>query len=149
MILHLLPHINASPNAIATVLLVAGVILIKQKHISAHKRCMITAFGVSTLFLLLYVTHKFARSSAGSDLHTTFNREGVANQVYLLILFTHVGLAMVVPVVAIRLIRLAVTERFEHHRRLARIGLPIWLYVSITGVVIYLLLYHWNPPPLG
>ncbi len=149
MILHLLPHINASLNAIATVLLVAGVILIKQKHIAAHKRCMITAFGVSTLFLLLYITHKFARSSAGSDLHTTFNREGAAKQVYLFILFTHVSLAMVVPVVAIRLIRLALTERFEHHRRLARIGLPIWLYVSITGVVIYLLLYHWNPPPLG
>lgn len=101
------------------------------------------------LFLMLYVTHKFARSSAGSDLHTTFNREGVAKQVYLFILFTHVGLAMVVPVIAIRLIRLALMKRFEHHRQLARIGLPIWLYVSITGVVIYLLLYHWNPPPLG
>ena len=149
MSLHILPHINASLNAIATVLLVAGVILIKRKQITAHKRCMITAFSVSTLFLLLYVTHKFARSSAGSDLHTTFNREGAAKLAYLFILFTHVVLAMVVPVIAIWLIALAVTQRFNQHRRLARIGLPVWLYVSVTGVVIYLLLYHWNPPPPG
>ena len=143
----LLPHINASLNALAIVLLIAGVIFIKRQRVAAHKRCMITAFGVSTLFLVLYVAHKLARSSAGGELHTTFNRQGAVKVAYYFILLTHVVLAMVVPVIAIVLIRLAVKERFDQHRRLARIGLPVWLYVSVTGVVIYLLLYHWDPPP--
>ena len=112
-----LPAINASLNALAGVLLVIGLILIKRKHIQAHKRCMLTAFGVSCVFLLLYLTDKVIKRG----IHTQFNAEGVVQKLYYAMLISHVLLAMTVPVLAIWLIRLALAERFDKHRRLARI----------------------------
>ncbi len=103
---------------------------------------MICAFGVSSLFLLLYVSHKVSRNFE----NTTFNVEGWAKTAYLLLLGSHVLLAMTVPIIAIVLIRLGLRDDRVRHRRLARIGWPIWIYVSVTGVVIYLLLYPFNPP---
>ena len=147
MDLSFLPHVNASLNAASTVLLLVGLVMIRQKRVSAHKTCMITAFGASSVFLVLYVVHKAWRATAGTGLHTVFNHAGAIKVIYFVILLTHLVLAMAVPVLAIWLIRLGLAERFDRHRRVARVGYPIWLYVSVTGVLIYLMLYHWNPTP--
>ena len=139
-----LPPINATLNAVATVLLVVGRGLARRGEIARHRLVMITAFGVSSLFRLLYVSHKVSRNFES----TTFNVEGWAKTAYLVLLGSLVLLAMTVPIIAIALIRLGLRDDRERHRRLARIGWPIWMYVSVTGVVIYLLLYHFNPPVL-
>ena len=102
---------------------------------------MISAFAVSSLFLLLYVTHKIWRNFE----NTTFNVEGWAKTAYLVLLGSHVLLAMTVPVFAISLIVLGLRDNRARHRRIARIGWPVWMYVSVTGVLIYLLLYPFNP----
>lgn len=139
-----LPPINATLNAIATVLLVVGRGLARRGEVVRHRVVMIAAFGVSSLFLLLYVSHKVSRNFE----NTTFNVEGWAKTAYLVLLGSHVLLAMTVPIIAIVLIRLGLRDDRERHRRLARIGWPIWLYVSVTGVAIYLLLYPFNPPAI-
>ena len=137
-----LPPINATLNATATVLLVVGRRLVRRGEVARHRLVMIAAFGVSSLFLLLYVSHKVSRNFE----NTTFNVEGWAQIAYLVLLGSHVLLAMTVPIIAIVLIRLGLRDDRQRHRRLARIGWPIWIYVSVTGVVIYLLLYPFNPP---
>lgn len=139
-----LPPINATLNAIATVLLVVGRRLARRGEVERHRIVMISAFGVSSLFLLFYVSHKVSRNFE----NTTFNAEGWAKVAYLVLLGSHILLAMTVPIIAIALIRLGLRDDRERHRRLARIGWPIWIYVSVTGVVIYLLLYPFNPPAI-
>ncbi len=139
----LLPPINAALNACATVLLVYGRGLARRGEVERHRRVMISAFAVSSLFLVLYVGHKVSRSFE----NTAFNAEGWAHGAYLVLLASHVLLAMTVPVFAIWLIRLGLRDERARHRRIARIAWPIWIYVSITGVLIYLLLYPCNPPP--
>ena len=139
-----LPPINAALNAIATVLLVVGRQLVRRGEVARHRLVMIAAFGVSSLFLLLYVSHKVSRNFE----NTTFNVEGWAKTAYLVLLGSHVLLAMTVPIFAIALIALGLRDERERHRRLARIGWPIWIYVSVTGVAIYLLLYPFNPPAI-
>jgi len=142
----LLPRTNAALNALAATLLVVGLVLIKQRRINAHRNCMISTFAISALFLVLYLLHKFWKAATGRDMHTSFNREGLAKTLYLAILFTHLTLALSVPVLATWLIRLGLKRRDRTHRRLAKVAFPIWMYVSITGVLIYFMLYHWNPP---
>jgi len=141
--LSFLPAVNASLNAVATVLLVRGRLLIRAGRVAAHRRTMLTAFAVSALFLALYLLHKASRGFE----NTTFHAEGAAKVAYLLFLASHVLLAMTVPVFAILLIRHGLAGRIARHRRLARIAWPIWMYVSVTGVAIYLLLYPLNPGP--
>jgi uncharacterized membrane protein YozB (DUF420 family) len=141
--LSFLPGVNAMLNATAAVLLFVGRRLARAHRVDAHRRVMITAFAVSTLFLVLYVAHKASRGFV----NTEFNVQGVAHTAYLVMLATHVVLAMTVPVFAIALITLGLRGRFERHRRLARVAWPIWMYVSVTGVLIYLLLYPLNPLP--
>lgn len=143
MDLSALPAVNASLNAIAAVLLVRGRALIRRGHVDAHRRTMLTAFAVSTLFLALYLLHKASRSFE----NTTFHAEGTAKLAYLVLLVSHVALAATVPVFAITLVTLGLRGRIARHRRLARVAWPIWMYVSVTGVVIYVLLYHLNPAP--
>ena len=104
---------------------------------------MIAAFGVSSLFLACYVAHKAAKDFE----NTTFHAVGAAKAAYLVLLASHVTLAMAVPILAVALIVLGLRGRFERHRRIARWAWPIWMYVSVTGVVIYVLLYHLNPVP--
>ncbi len=104
-------------------------------------RSMIAAFGISCLFLTLYIIHKVWRDFE----HTPFNGEGAAKLAYLLILFSHLALAVTVPVLAIAMIRLGLRGRLDAHRRLAKLAWPVWMYVSVTGVVIYVMLYHLNP----
>lgn len=141
----LLPPINAGLNAVATGLLVYGRRLVLRGEVERHRKVMISAFGVSSLFLVLYLGHKVSRNFE----NTTFNAEGWAKVAYLTLLASHVLLAMSVPVFAIWLIRLGLRDERERHRRVARIAWPIWIYVSITGVLIYLLLYPFNPPPIA
>lgn len=141
MDLSFLPTVNAGLNAVAASLLVVGRRLARQGRIDEHRRVMLSAFGVSTLFLFFYVSHKASKSFE----NTTFNVEGAAKLAYLVLLFTHVVLAAAVPVLAILLIRWGLRDEREKHRRLARIAWPVWMYVSVTGVLIYVLLYLVNP----
>ena len=142
MDLSIIPPVNAALNATATLLLIFGRRLAKQGQFARHKRVMISAFVVSSFFLLFYVSHKVSRNFE----NTTFNVDGWAKIAYLVLLGSHVLLAMTVPVFAITLITLGLKDDRARHKRIARIGWPIWIYVSVTGVVIYLLLYPFNPP---
>jgi uncharacterized membrane protein YozB (DUF420 family) len=134
---HDLPAVNATLNATSAVLLVTGYRLIRQGRRQAHQRVMLTAFGVSILFLISYLVY---HAQVGS---VRYPHTGILRQVYLTILLTHTVLAVSVPVLAIITLRRALKERFDKHRRLARWTLPIWLYVSVTGVVVYLMLYQY------
>jgi putative membrane protein len=140
----ILPAADATLNAIAAVLLVIGYLLIKQGRELAHKRVMLAAFGVSTVFLACYLTyHIGARLSGRGELR--FVGPLAVKRVYLAILVSHVLLAFTVPFLAITTIWLGLKDRRAAHRKLAWWTFPIWLYVSVTGVVIYLLLYHVYP----
>jgi len=139
--LSFLPAVNASLNAVAAVLLVIGRRLIRQGRIAAHRRVMLSAFAVSSLFLLFYVTHKVSRDFE----NTTFHATGAAKNAYLAMLASHVVLAATVPFLAITLVVLGLRDRRALHRRIARVAWPIWMYVSVSGVMIYLLLYPFNP----
>ncbi len=141
MDLSFLPTVNAALNTLAACLLLVGRHLAKAQRIEAHRRVMLSAFGVSSLFLGLYVTHKVWRNFE----NTSFNMEGFAHTAYLVVLFSHVVLAMFVPVLAIALIVFGLRGSIARHRKLARVAWPIWMYVSLTGVLIYLLLYPLNP----
>ena len=141
MDLGFLPAVNAALNTTATVLLVRGRRLARAGAREAHRRTMLAAFAVSSAFLVLYVAHKASRGFV----NTPFHAVGFAKAAYLVLLFTHVTLAATVPFFAIALITLAARDRVATHRRVARIAWPIWIYVSVTGVVIYVLLYHLNP----
>jgi uncharacterized membrane protein YozB (DUF420 family) len=131
-----LPLVNAVLNTIALVLLVTGYAMIRQRRITAHRRCMIAAFLVSTVFLTTYLTYRFAGQEK------KFGGQGWIRPVYFSILFSHVVLAATVPFLAARTLYLAWRRYWPQHRKIARITLPIWLYVSITGVMVYLLLFR-------
>jgi uncharacterized membrane protein YozB (DUF420 family) len=131
-----LPALNATLNAVATVLLTAGWILITRKQRDAHRLCMLSAFGVSAAFLTSYLIYHF---NVGS---VPFQKTGTIRTVYLTILFTHIVLAAaIVPMILVTLSR-ALSQRFDKHRKIARWTMPLWLYVSVTGVVIYVMLYR-------
>jgi len=131
-----LPAVNAALNGAASVLLVWGYTLIRRRRIQAHQRVMLAAFAVSVLFLVSYLVY---HSQAGS---VRFQRTGLIRTIYFTVLLTHTVLAAAVPVLAVLTLRRALQERFDRHRRLARWTLPIWLYVSLTGVIIYVMLYQ-------
>jgi uncharacterized membrane protein YozB (DUF420 family) len=131
-----LPSINAFLNATAAVLLVWGYSLIRQKRFETHRKVMQTAFVVSCLFLLCYLIYHFQVG------HVVFQKSGLIRTVYLSLLTSHTILAATVPVLAIITLRRGLSKRFDRHRQIARWTLPVWLYVSVTGVVVYLMLYH-------
>jgi uncharacterized membrane protein YozB (DUF420 family) len=131
-----LPTLNASLNAVATGFLFAGWWLIRRGRIEAHRKCMLAAFAASCLFLIFYVIYHV---QAGSR---PFQGQGPIRLVYFTILITHVVLAAgIVPMALVTLVR-GLRRDDDRHRRLARWTWPIWMYVSVTGVVIYLMLYH-------
>ena len=133
----LLPTVNATLNALSAVLLVWGYLLIRRQQIERHRRVMKTAFATSCLFLVCYLVY---HSQVGS---VPFHHEGTPlRTVYLSILLTHTILAATVPVLAVITLRRGLSGRYDKHRRIARWTLPIWLYVSVTGVVVYVMLYH-------
>ena len=131
-----LPHLNAALNALAGTLLTIGYFLIKAGRIEAHRRCMIAAFVVSALFLASYVTY---HANVGSR---PFPGTGLVRTIYFTILIPHVILAAAVLPLALITLRRGLRRDDVRHRRLARWTLPIWLFVSVTGVVVYLMLYR-------
>jgi uncharacterized membrane protein YozB (DUF420 family) len=133
--IHPLATTNAVLNAIATILLVSGWVFIRRGRVAAHRAAMVAAFATSAVFLACYLTYHWLVG------HVPFRGVGTVRTVYFAILISHILLAVAVPGLALRMFFLAWRGRFDAHRRLGRITLPIWLYVSVTGVVIYLMLY--------
>jgi uncharacterized membrane protein YozB (DUF420 family) len=131
-----LPALNASLNAISAALLVTGWMLIKRGRIEQHRRCMLAAFGTSALFLASYVVY---HANIGSR---PFQGQGPIRVVYFAILITHVVLAAAILPLSLVTLRRGLTAQYDRHVRIARWTLPIWLYVSITGVVVYVMLYR-------
>lgn len=131
-----LPLVNAILNSIALALLIIGYVMIRRRRIVAHRRCMVAAFFVSTAFLATYLTYRFAGQEK------KFGGQGWIRPVYYSILFSHVVLAATVPFLAVRTLYLAWRRNWPKHRKIARITLPIWIYVSITGVMVYVLLFR-------
>lgn len=132
----ILPTVNAALNASCTVMLVAGFIFIRQRRFVAHKACMLGAVALSTAFLVTYLLHHI---SAGS---VRFQGDGVLKGVYLAFLIPHVVLALPIVPLALFTIYRGWTGRFAKHKKIARWTLPIWLWVSVSGVIVYAMLYH-------
>jgi putative membrane protein len=131
-----LPKLNAVLNSLSAIFLVMGYVFIRRKNMPAHKACMLTAFATSTLFLISYLTYHYNTGIR------RFAGQGTVRDVYLTILLTHTVLAaVIVPLVLITL-RRAFKAAFARHVKIARWTLPIWMYVSVTGVVVYWMLYR-------
>jgi len=136
MSVHDLPALNATLNGIAGMLLLIGWVLIRSRRIEAHRICMIAAFGTSSLFLASYLIY---HAQVGS---VPFTRQGFVRPLYFTILLTHVVLAAATLPLALITLSRGLKARFAKHRAIARWTLPIWLYVSVTGVLVYVLLYQ-------
>ncbi len=136
MSVHDLPAVNATLNALSGVLLLAGYLMMRARRIDLHRRCMIAAFTASSLFLVSYVIY---HAQVGS---VHFTRQGFVRPLYFTILTTHVTLAALVLPLAVVTLSRGLKGRFAQHRRIARWTFPIWMYVSITGVLVYVLLYQ-------
>jgi uncharacterized membrane protein YozB (DUF420 family) len=136
MLVQILPHVTAALNAVAGLLLVIGLVLIKSGRKQAHRAVMTTAVAVSALFLVTYLIHHMVTPLFA------FAGHGVIRPIYFTMLFSHVTLAVLVtPLVIITFLR-ARRGAFDRHRALARWTYPVWLYVSVTGIIVYLMLYH-------
>ena len=133
-----LPALNAILNSVSAILLVTGYFFIRQKKIQAHKVSMISAFVTSTLFLTSYLIYHFSKELGP----TRFRGEGIIRPIYFFILITHTALAVtIVPMIFVTFSR-ALKKKFDPHRKIARWTLPLWMYVSVTGVIVYLMLYQ-------
>ncbi len=132
----LLPTLNAGLNSVAAVCLVLGYRFIRQKNVRAHRACMMTAFAASSLFLVTYLIH---HAQVGS---VPFRGQGLLRGVYFAFLIPHVLLAAAIVPLALFTLYRGYMARIEQHRRIARYTLPIWLYVSLSGVIVYFMLYH-------
>ncbi len=131
-----LPHLNALLNTVSAILLLTGYCLIRRRNVAAHRRCMLAALGSSALFLISYLVYHF---SVGS---VRFEGQGWIRLVYFAVLVSHTVLATaIVPLVLVTVVR-ALRRRFDRHRDIARWTLPLWLYVSVTGVAVYWMLYR-------
>ncbi|MBL8815725.1 MAG: DUF420 domain-containing protein [Planctomyces sp.] len=137
------PTLNASLNGMSTILLLMGFVSIKRGNRLAHRNLMISAFLVSVLFLGSYLSYHYLLGKYSGEHGRQFEGADSAKTLYFSILIPHVLLAVSVPVLAIRVFQHAFAKRWEKHRKLAKIAFPIWLFVSVTGVVIYWMLYHW------
>jgi uncharacterized membrane protein YozB (DUF420 family) len=138
----LLATVNASLNAIAAVLLGAGFYYIRRRRIEAHRICMISAFAVSVVFLICYLTYHYQVGDV------RFQGHGAVRPVYFTILISHIILAVATVPLAILTLRRALRSRFDAHRRIARWTWPVWMYVSVTGVIVYLMVYHIYGPAI-
>jgi putative membrane protein len=128
--------VNASLNATSALALLVGFAFIRRKAVDRHRRAMLTAVGASALFLVFYVTRVLLTGTH------EFAGEGLARVTYRAVLFSHMILAVIVLPFVLRLLWLARQERFEEHRKLARFVFPVWAYVSVTGLIVYILLYQ-------
>jgi uncharacterized membrane protein YozB (DUF420 family) len=136
MTVHDLPAVNATLNALSGILLVAGFLLIRSGRREQHRAVMLAAFATSAVFLVFYVIY---HAQVGS---VRFTRPGLVRPIYFTILITHVVLAAAVLPLALITLTHGLKERFPRHRAIARWTFPIWLYVSVTGVLVYVLLYQ-------
>lgn len=134
-----LPVVNACLNGTAFVFLLLGLRAVKAKRIADHKRWMLSAVGASAVFLVFYVTYHVVHG------HTKFAYQGWPRRIYFTILATHVPLAAIMVAPILRMLYLAFHGRIDEHKRIARWVLPIWLYVSVTGVAVYVMLYQLYP----
>ncbi len=134
-----LPALNAFLNGTSALLLTVGYLFIRQRKVTRHKICMVTAFGVSCLFLVLYVIYHYQVGS------TPFSGQGWIRPLYFTLLVTHIFLAALIVPLALTTIYRGLNAQFGKHVRIARWTLPIWLYVSVSGVVVYLMLYQLYP----
>ena len=134
-----LPHLNAILNGMSGLLLLTGYLFIRRRKVIAHRNCLIAALITSTLFLVSYLTYHYYQGS------TRFTARGLIYPIYLVILISHTILAVVIiPFIAVTLYR-AARGQFAKHMRIARWTFPLWLYVSVTGVIVYLMLYQIYP----
>lgn len=138
----ILPALNAGLNGVATVLLVCGWFMIRSRRIKLHVCCMLSAVVTSIFFLTSYVLYHWLKAG----IVTRFTAGGWIEPAYKIMLLTHVVLAALVPILVVLTLLPAFRARFDSHRAIARWTLPVWLYVSITGVLVYLTLYHWFAP---
>jgi putative membrane protein len=136
-----LPTLNASLNGCASVLLFLGYVFIRRGDKVSHQRCMMAAFVCSCIFLISYVTHKVLVRGV----HTPLGATGAILLIYRAMLVSHIILAIAVVPLALTTIRRGLAGQNDRHRQIARITWPIWMYVSVTGVLIYFALYHWFP----
>ena len=141
MNVHDLPALNASLNGLAGVFLLLGYVFIKTERKTQHGLMMGAAFVTSSIFLITYVTHKILVKGV----HTPFGGEGAMKVLYFFILITHIILAIAIVPMALMSMSRALKQRFEAHRRISRWTWPIWMYVSVTGVLVYFMLYVWFP----
>jgi uncharacterized membrane protein YozB (DUF420 family) len=140
-----IPALNASLNAVATVLILTGFALIKAGNKDAHRKVMLTAGAVSAVFLVGYVTHKVLIRGV----HTPFGGEGLIRTVYYVMLVSHILLAMSIAYLVPKTFLLAIKGDIDRHKAWAKWVFPIWLYVSVTGVLVYFFLYRWWPAHSG
>jgi uncharacterized membrane protein YozB (DUF420 family) len=144
-LLSIFPHLNAALNATSGVFLICGFYFIRSSQIDRHRRCMIIASCVSAAFLVSYLTHHAIRTYYFGLGPTRFTGEGLARPIYFTILTSHTFLAALVAPFVIRTLYLGLKMRADKHRNLARLVFPVWLYVSVTGVIVYLMLYQIYP----
>jgi len=129
-----LPHLNGIINSVTSILLVTGLYFIRQKNIAAHKRTMLAAFAFGSLFLVSYVLYHLTNES------TSFGGQGWIRPIYYFLLVSHIVLSVVVVWFVLRAVYYALSGQIERHRQIVKYAFPIWLYVSVTGVVVYLLI---------
>ncbi len=135
----ILPHIIGTINTLTTFALLAGLYFIKKNNIKLHRTAMMTAFSLGGIFLVCYVLYHLTNPA------NKFSGEGFVRYVYLLILFSHILLSLIVLPFVLRALFYALTAQFEKHRKIVRFAYPLWLYVSVTGVIVYLMLYQLFP----
>ena len=144
-LLGIFPHLNAALNATSGFFLICGFYYIQKQQISRHRACMLTASSISAVFLVSYLTHHAIRTYYFGLGPTRFTGEGLARPIYMTILTSHTFLAAIVAPFVIRTLWLGLKMRADKHRNLARLVFPVWLYVSVTGVIVYLMLYQIYP----
>lgn len=144
-LLKIFPHLNASLNALSGLFLLTGFYFITRRRVAAHRLCMLSASTVSAAFLVSYLTHHALRTYYLGLGPTRFTGEGVIRPIYFTILTSHTVLAALVAPFVIATLWRALKGRYDSHRRLARLVFPVWIYVSVTGVIVYLLLYQIYP----
>jgi uncharacterized membrane protein YozB (DUF420 family) len=144
-LLQIFPHVNAALNSLSSVFLITGFLFILRRRVAAHRMCMLSASSISALFLVCYVTHHILRTYFFGLGPTRFTGEGIIRPIYFTILTSHTILAVAVFPFVLLTLRRGLKGSYDSHRKIARLVFPIWLYVSITGVIVYLLLYQLYP----
>lgn len=144
-LLQIFPHLNAFLNALSGCFLIAGIYFILSAKVRQHRACMVAAGTVSALFLVSYISHHVLRSYYFGLGPTKFTGTGLARPIYFTVLLSHTVLAVIVAPFIVITLRRGLQGQFDAHRRIARLVFPVWLYVSITGVIVYLMLYHLYP----